>query len=79
MNSEVSARGVHVVVLAAGQGTRMRSSGPKVLHTIAGQTLLGRVLSVAEAIGPASITVVVGQFAGYTNLSIAQLRKYVRN
>ena len=63
MNSEVSARGVHVVVLAAGQGTRMRSSGPKVLHTIAGQTLLGRVLSVAEAIGPASITVVVGHMA----------------
>ena len=57
------AGGVHVVVLAAGQGTRMRSSGPKVLHSIGGQTLLGRVLSVAEALGPVSITVVVGHKA----------------
>ena len=63
MNNLVLARGVHVVVLAAGQGTRMRSSRPKVLHLIAGQTLLERVLSVAEAIGPASITVVVGHIA----------------
>ncbi len=51
------------MVLAAGQGTRMRSSRPKVLHSIAGQTLLERVLSVAEALGPTSITVVVGHMA----------------
>ncbi|MDO8794080.1 MAG: bifunctional UDP-N-acetylglucosamine diphosphorylase/glucosamine-1-phosphate N-acetyltransferase GlmU [Vicinamibacterales bacterium] len=50
-------------MLAAGQGTRMRSSGPKVLHSIGGQTLLERVLSVAEALGPTSVTVVVGHMA----------------
>ena len=34
-----------VVVLAAGQGTRMRSSTPKVLHTLGGRSLLGHVLA----------------------------------
>ena len=63
MNSQEFVPGVHVVVLAAGQGTRMRSTIPKVLHTIGGQSLLGRVLSVAETLGPRSITVVVGHKA----------------
>jgi bifunctional UDP-N-acetylglucosamine pyrophosphorylase/glucosamine-1-phosphate N-acetyltransferase len=47
-----------VAVLAAGQGTRMRSSVPKVLHSIGGRSLLGHVLSAASAV-PATATVVV--------------------
>jgi bifunctional UDP-N-acetylglucosamine pyrophosphorylase / glucosamine-1-phosphate N-acetyltransferase len=35
------------VVLAAGEGTRMRSSLPKVLHSVAGQSLLSHVLDAA--------------------------------
>ena len=49
-----------VVVLAAGQGTRMRSSTPKVLHTLGGRSLLGHVLAAAEPLGAGSTVVVVG-------------------
>jgi bifunctional UDP-N-acetylglucosamine pyrophosphorylase/glucosamine-1-phosphate N-acetyltransferase len=49
-----------VVVLAAGQGTRMRSSTPKVLHTLGGRSLLGHVLAAAEPLHAAGTVVVVG-------------------
>jgi bifunctional UDP-N-acetylglucosamine pyrophosphorylase / glucosamine-1-phosphate N-acetyltransferase len=49
-----------VVVLAAGQGTRMRSSTPKVLHTLGGRSLLGHVLAAAEPLRAAATVVVVG-------------------
>ncbi|MCH9715956.1 MAG: bifunctional UDP-N-acetylglucosamine diphosphorylase/glucosamine-1-phosphate N-acetyltransferase GlmU [Gammaproteobacteria bacterium] len=51
---------LHVVILAAGQGTRMYSKTPKVLHTLAGQPMLGRVLNTAKALNPAAIHVIVG-------------------
>jgi bifunctional UDP-N-acetylglucosamine pyrophosphorylase / glucosamine-1-phosphate N-acetyltransferase len=51
---------VHVVVLAAGKGNRMKSETPKVLHGIAGRLMLEHVLAAAEALQPASITVIVG-------------------
>jgi bifunctional UDP-N-acetylglucosamine pyrophosphorylase/glucosamine-1-phosphate N-acetyltransferase len=54
---------VHVVVLAAGKGTRMRSSHPKVLHRAAGLPLLEWVLRSARSLQPKSITVVVGHGA----------------
>jgi bifunctional UDP-N-acetylglucosamine pyrophosphorylase/glucosamine-1-phosphate N-acetyltransferase len=54
---------IHVVVLAAGQGTRMKSSVPKVLHKIAGLSLIDHVLRAADTVGPASVTVVVGHKA----------------
>jgi bifunctional UDP-N-acetylglucosamine pyrophosphorylase / glucosamine-1-phosphate N-acetyltransferase len=49
-----------VVVLAAGQGTRMRSSVPKVLHTLGGRSLLGHVLAAASAVTATATVVVVG-------------------
>ena len=51
---------LHVVVLAAGKGTRMRSSRPKVLHEIAGRSMLAHCLDTAAALQPASIHVVIG-------------------
>ncbi|WP_322521425.1 bifunctional UDP-N-acetylglucosamine diphosphorylase/glucosamine-1-phosphate N-acetyltransferase GlmU [Guyparkeria halophila] len=51
---------LHVVVLAAGKGTRMRSSRPKVLHEIAGRSMLAHCLDTAAALQPASIRVVIG-------------------
>lgn len=48
------------VVLAAGEGTRMRSSTPKVLHSIGGKSLIAHVLSAAIEAGGADIAVVVG-------------------
>jgi bifunctional UDP-N-acetylglucosamine pyrophosphorylase / glucosamine-1-phosphate N-acetyltransferase len=54
---------IHVVVLAAGKGTRMKSSVPKVLHRLAGRPLLDHVLGAAAALQPVSMTVVVGHEA----------------
>src|ERR1700745_2697543 len=48
------------VVLAAGEGTRMRSSLPKVLHPVAGQSLLAHVLDAAPHGAGASLAVVIG-------------------
>jgi bifunctional UDP-N-acetylglucosamine pyrophosphorylase/glucosamine-1-phosphate N-acetyltransferase len=48
-----------VVVLAAGEGTRMKSSTPKVLHTIAGHSLLGHALAAARGLDPRELVVVV--------------------
>ena len=49
-----------VIVLAAGQGTRMRSALPKVLHAVAGRTLVGHVLAAAAPASPDDVVVVVG-------------------
>ncbi|MGA1574982.1 MAG: NTP transferase domain-containing protein, partial [Burkholderiaceae bacterium] len=49
-----------VVVMAAGQGSRMRSAHPKVLHTLAGAPLLQHVLATAAALQPRNLVVVVG-------------------
>ena len=51
------------VILAAGQGTRMRSPLPKVLHRVGGRTLLDRAIDVAEGLGCTRIVVVVGAHA----------------
>ncbi|MEQ1726856.1 MAG: bifunctional UDP-N-acetylglucosamine diphosphorylase/glucosamine-1-phosphate N-acetyltransferase GlmU [Vicinamibacterales bacterium] len=51
---------VHVVILAAGKGTRMKSARPKVLHEVAGLPMIEHVLAAAGRLSPASITVVVG-------------------
>ena len=48
------------VVLAAGEGTRMRSSKPKVLHPVAGQSLLAHVLAAAPRGTGASLAVIIG-------------------
>jgi bifunctional UDP-N-acetylglucosamine pyrophosphorylase/glucosamine-1-phosphate N-acetyltransferase len=52
--------GLEVVVLAAGQGTRMRSGLPKVLQPLAGRPLLAHVLDTAYALGAAGVHVVIG-------------------
>ncbi len=49
-----------VVVLAAGQGTRMRSATPKVLHELGGRSMLGHVLAAAQPLGAGTTVVVVG-------------------
>ncbi len=54
------ARPAVVIVLAAGEGTRMRSNTPKVLHEVAGRSLLGHVLAASTPLGADSTIVVVG-------------------
>ena len=65
---------IHVVVLAAGKGTRMKSQVPKVLHRISGFSLIERVLRTADALQPASITLVVGHGADDVKASLNQRR-----
>lgn len=48
-----------VIVLAAGEGTRMRSQTPKVLHQFAGKTFLQRVLASTDSLQPSTTAVVV--------------------
>jgi bifunctional UDP-N-acetylglucosamine pyrophosphorylase / glucosamine-1-phosphate N-acetyltransferase len=55
---------LHIVVLAAGQGTRMRSRLPKVLHPLGGQPMLGHVLATARALSAKACHVVHGHGAG---------------
>jgi bifunctional UDP-N-acetylglucosamine pyrophosphorylase/glucosamine-1-phosphate N-acetyltransferase len=50
-----------VVILAAGQGTRMQSTRPKVLSPLCGKSLLGWVLAQAEALDPERVVLVIGQ------------------
>ena len=52
---------LEVIVLAAGAGTRMRSSVAKVLHTLAGRPMLAHVLDAAASLEPHRIHVVVGE------------------
>jgi bifunctional UDP-N-acetylglucosamine pyrophosphorylase/glucosamine-1-phosphate N-acetyltransferase len=49
-----------VIILAAGEGTRMKSDTPKVLHEICGDTLLGHALAAAREADPVRLIVVVG-------------------
>jgi bifunctional UDP-N-acetylglucosamine pyrophosphorylase/glucosamine-1-phosphate N-acetyltransferase len=51
---------LEIIVLAAGQGKRMHSALPKVLHALAGRPLLGHVLEAARALKPHKIVVVQG-------------------
>lgn len=48
-----------VIVMAAGQGTRMRSALPKVLHEIGGRSLLGHAVAAAQGVKPEHLVVVV--------------------
>jgi bifunctional UDP-N-acetylglucosamine pyrophosphorylase/glucosamine-1-phosphate N-acetyltransferase len=54
---------LHILILAAGKGTRMKSARPKVLHHVAGRPMIDHVLRAASALDPQSIVVVVGHQA----------------
>ena len=54
---------LHIVILAAGLGQRMRSTLPKVLHTVAGRSMLERVIDTAQTQAPEKIHVIIGHAA----------------
>ncbi len=56
----MKARSCLAIVLAAGEGTRMRSAHPKVLHTVARLSLVDHVLAAVKALGASSTAVVIG-------------------
>jgi bifunctional UDP-N-acetylglucosamine pyrophosphorylase / glucosamine-1-phosphate N-acetyltransferase len=62
---------LEVIILAAGQGTRMKSQLPKVLHPVAGRPMLQQVVETAQALAPRAIHVVVGHGAEQVEASLA--------
>jgi len=60
MPADVAARTCLAVVLAAGEGTRMKSARPKVLHEVAGLAMVGHVLKAVAGAGAGRIAVVIG-------------------
>jgi bifunctional UDP-N-acetylglucosamine pyrophosphorylase/glucosamine-1-phosphate N-acetyltransferase len=68
---------LHIAILAAGKGTRMKSARPKVLHQVAGRPMIEHVLATAATLSACSTTLVVGHqadalrraLAGYANLT----------
>ena len=62
-----------VIVLAAGEGTRMKSATPKVLHSVAGRSLLGHVLHAVNQLSPSELRIVVGSGREAVEAHIAQI------
>lgn len=52
--------GLHIIILAAGQGKRMHSNLPKVLHKVAGKPMLAHVINCAQKLSPERVHVVIG-------------------
>ena len=61
-----------IAILAAGKGTRMASSLPKVLHKISGKTLLQRVINSCNELNPDQIFVIIGHKAKEVQYSVQQ-------
>src|SRR5512147_1670624 len=77
MNNEpVTANKVQCVILAAGQGTRMKSERPKVLHQIAGQPMVSYALEVANSIGSLRPIVVVGHGADQVKAALGDQAEF---
>jgi bifunctional UDP-N-acetylglucosamine pyrophosphorylase/glucosamine-1-phosphate N-acetyltransferase len=66
-----------VVILAAGEGTRMKSSTPKVLHSISGRSLVGHVLSAVSALSPKQVRVVVGAGREQVEAHLSEIAPHV--
>ncbi|MFD0271938.1 bifunctional UDP-N-acetylglucosamine diphosphorylase/glucosamine-1-phosphate N-acetyltransferase GlmU [Streptomyces sp. NPDC127106] len=67
-----------VVVLAAGEGTRMKSATPKVLHEICGRSLVGHVVAASRELDPEHLVVVVGHAREQVTAHLADIDAGVR-
>ncbi|MFC5217694.1 bifunctional UDP-N-acetylglucosamine diphosphorylase/glucosamine-1-phosphate N-acetyltransferase GlmU [Streptomyces coerulescens] len=67
-----------VVVLAAGEGTRMKSATPKVLHELCGRSLVGHVLAAARELDPEHLVVVVGHAREQVTAHLGEIDPGVR-
>ncbi|MFB6617753.1 bifunctional UDP-N-acetylglucosamine diphosphorylase/glucosamine-1-phosphate N-acetyltransferase GlmU [Streptomyces sp. NPDC085524] len=67
-----------VVVLAAGEGTRMKSATPKVLHEICGRSLVGHVVAASRELDPEHLVVVVGHAREQVTAHLAGIDADVR-
>ncbi|GAB2596578.1 bifunctional UDP-N-acetylglucosamine diphosphorylase/glucosamine-1-phosphate N-acetyltransferase GlmU [Kribbella endophytica] len=73
-----SHRPAAVIVMAAGQGTRMKSATPKVLHEIGGRSLVGHAVVTARALAPEHLVVVVGTGREQVEAHLAEVDADVR-
>ena len=62
---------LNIVIMAAGKGTRMKSALPKVLHKLAGRSLLAHVLGSTDALGAAARIVITGHGADVVETAVA--------
>ncbi|MEH6635368.1 MAG: bifunctional UDP-N-acetylglucosamine diphosphorylase/glucosamine-1-phosphate N-acetyltransferase GlmU [Halioglobus sp.] len=62
---------LEIIILAAGQGTRMKSGLPKVLHSLAGRPLLEHVVQTAQALHPRAVHVVIGHGGAQVQAALA--------
>ncbi|MET9642068.1 bifunctional UDP-N-acetylglucosamine diphosphorylase/glucosamine-1-phosphate N-acetyltransferase GlmU [Streptomyces syringium] len=62
-----------VVVLAAGEGTRMKSATPKVLHAICGRSLVGHVVAASRELDPEHLVVIVGHAREQVSAHLAEI------
>ena len=65
---------LHVVIMAAGKGTRMKSAVAKVLHDVAGIPLIGHVLRAVDGLQPASVVLIVGHMADQVRTAVLGIR-----
>ncbi|PKQ32173.1 MAG: bifunctional UDP-N-acetylglucosamine diphosphorylase/glucosamine-1-phosphate N-acetyltransferase GlmU [Actinobacteria bacterium HGW-Actinobacteria-2] len=66
-----------VVVMAAGAGTRMKSATPKVLHKVAGQSMISLAVDAADALAPERLVVVVGHGREQVSSHLADVAPHV--
>ena len=64
---------LHIVILAAGGGSRMKSARPKVLQKLAGKSMLAHVLAAAESLNPAKIHIVYGYLGAQVRAEFSQV------
>lgn len=67
-----------VLILAAGEGKRMKSATPKVLHTLCGRSMLGHVVTAARELAPEQLIVVVGHGREQVSAHLAEIDPDVR-
>ncbi len=67
-----------VIILAAGEGARMKSATPKVLHFLCGRTMLGHVLAASSALDPEQLIVVVGHGRDLLTAHLAEIASHAR-
>lgn len=70
-------RGIAVLILAAGQGTRMKSKRSKVLHEVAGRPMLAYPVGLAEALAPEHLIAVIGRDAEQVEAAFAGRAQFV--
>jgi bifunctional UDP-N-acetylglucosamine pyrophosphorylase / glucosamine-1-phosphate N-acetyltransferase len=70
------ADGRPVIVLAAGEGKRMKSATPKILHPVLGRSMVGHVLAATEALAPQRTVVVVGHAADQVTAHVHEVAPY---